>query len=175
MYESAKDFLFPLKFCRVRCVCISLAESGQVCPCQFTSALVPSLKPNVVLTGLGKDVKGNGFKMLFGKWHRNSCSFGAIFYLGINSESLLGTGKCFNVGCNLCPFLNWITVRIHDQGPEELQDKQYHKTEGKMLSFIFDYTWLKSYYAGFRRPAMQSNQTEHLNIVLWMLMYFRAL
>lgn len=35
-----------------------------------------------------------------------------------------------------------------------------------MLSVIFDCTWLKSSYVRLQRLAMQSNQTEHLNIVL---------
>jgi len=40
-------------------------------------------KPNFVLKGIqiGVDMgaEGNGFKMLFGRWHRNFCSLRACF------------------------------------------------------------------------------------------------
>lgn len=81
-------------------------------------------------------IEGNGFKMLFGKQQRNFCSFRACFLtvgiMGINRVShcwVLRTGKCFNACCILCH----IMVKIHDQGPQYLQEKQYDKKEKKSL------------------------------------------
>jgi len=50
-------------------------------------------------------------------------------------------------------------VKIHDQRPEQLQEKHYDKKEKKIASFacfIFGYAWLKSYYVrGFFSRAQQ--------------------
>lgn len=122
--------------------------------CLFIFVLIFCFKLNVVWTRVhirtDMGIQGKGIKMMFGKQRRNFCSLQAFFFLTVEINRVtLGYYKqvSFNACCIPYHVLNCVMVKIHDQGPEQLQEKLSDKTETEEPSphsyalFLAVYGW----------------------------------